>query len=474
MKNTTMKNLIITIWFIFFILNLPAQSWQKVSAGMEYSMALGVDGTLWAWGFNGNGQLGINSMNPSEDLPVQVVGGNNWLDVSAGAFHCLAMKEDGTLWAWGLNSNGQLGNGNLVQQNSPVQVGSDDDWIYIESGQAHSFAIKENGTLWAWGFNIFGQLGNNSSIDLNEPTQIGNDTDWWMVKAGGGHSLALKADSTLWAWGANFNGQLGTGNTATFIVPTNIGTDNNWIDIDAGFEFSLGVKQGGALLSWGFNENGQLGNGSTTEVNTPQQIADSTNFVSVSAGSAYGLALTENQELFAWGANLFGELGMGNTIQQNNVTQVGMDNDWQSISAAEGGGVGNSVFGFHTLGLRSSEEDICVTGANYTGQLGNGLTDNIATFSCNVGGGLVDAPLLFAETKNIQFYPNPIFDNQFVVIQNQNESLLTLSDLSGKIWLTKNLVGHQNNIECSDLPTGIYLITIRSDDGVFSDKLIKF
>jgi alpha-tubulin suppressor-like RCC1 family protein len=474
MKNTTMKNIIITIICTVLVLNLQAQSWQKISTGAEYSMALGVDGTLWAWGFNGNGQLGINSANLSEDLPVQVGTENNWLDVSAGSFHCLALKEDGTLWVWGLNSNGQLGIGNLVQQNAPVQIAADDDWTYIEAGQAHSFAIKENGTLWAWGFNSFGQLGNNSTADLNEPTQIGNGTDWWMIKAGGGHSLAIKTDSTLWAWGANFNGQLGAGNTNAIIVPTNIGSDNNWIDIDAGFEFSLGVKQDGALLSWGFNGNGQLGNGSTTEVNTPQQIADSINFVSVSAGSAYGLAISENQELFGWGANLFGELGMGNTIQQNNVIQVGMDNDWLSISTAEGGSVGTSVIGFHTLGLRSSEEDICVTGANYTGQLGNGVTVSASTFSCNVGGGLVDAPLLAAETKNIQFYPNPVLNNQFIVIQNQKESVLTLSDLSGKIWFIKKLVGHQNNVECPELPAGIYLISIRGDETIFSDKFIKF
>ncbi len=467
-----MKNLIFTIICFFLFQFLQAQTWQKVSAGAEFSVALRSDGTLWSWGFNGNGQLGSNSSNLSEDIPQQVGEGNNWLDVATGGFHCLALKNDSTLWAWGLNGSGQLGTGNVAQQSAPVQIGTDTDWKYIEGGQAHSLAIKENGTLWAWGFNTFGQLGNNSTVDLNEPTQIGTDNDWWIVKGGGGHTIALKTDGSLWAWGANFNGQLGSGNTSSFPVPTMISAED-WKDIDAGFEFSLGIKEDGSLCSWGFNGNGQLGNGSTSEVNVPTQISDTINFVSVSAGSAYGVAISENQELFGWGANLYGELGLGNTIQQNNVSQVGLDNDWQAISAAEGAAT-TFVFGFHTLGLRSSEEDICVAGANYVGQLGNGSTASESTFSCNIGGGLVDANFITVETEKIRFYPNPVNENQFTVIQNTDESMLILTDLNGKTWLTKKLTERLQLVECFGLPSGLYIITIQGEDWMFSDKLIKY
>ncbi len=467
-----MKNLIITLICLLLFQFLDAQNWQKIAAGAEFSIALRSDGTLWSWGFNGNGQLGIDSDTTSIESPQQVKGGDQWLDVQTGAFHCLAIKTDGTLWSWGLNGNGQLGIGNMAQQNAPVQIGADSDWSYIEAGQAHSFAMKEDGTLWGWGFNSFGQIGNNSTVEVSSPVQIGADEDWWLIKAGGAHTIALKTDSTLWAWGANFNGQLGAGNTDNYMIPTNI-DNSSWIDIDTGFEFSLGIKADGSLWSWGFNGNGQLGNGSTTEIHIPQQIAAAINFSSVSAGSAFGLAISESNELWSWGANLAGELGLGNTVQQNNPVKSGTDDDWQSISAAEGGAT-SVVFGFHTMGIRSSEEDICMTGANYIGQLGNGTSASETTFSCNIGGGLVDASLLSFETEKIQFYPNPVNGNQFTIIQNTEKSVLTLSDLSGKIWLSKKLTARKQLVESFDLPAGIYVITIQGDDGMFSDKLIKF
>jgi alpha-tubulin suppressor-like RCC1 family protein len=467
-----MKNLIITLICLLLFQFLEAQNWQKISAGAEFSIALRSDGTLWSWGFNGNGQLGIDSDTLSIESPQQVKGGDDWLDVETGAFHCLAIKTDGTLWSWGLNGNGQLGIGNMAQQNAPVQIGTDEDWSKIEAGQAHSFAVKEDGTLWGWGFNTFGQIGNNTTADQKTPVQIGVDEDWWLIKAGGAHTIALKTDSTLWAWGANFNGQLGTGNTDNYLVPTIIDNNGDWIGIDTGFEFSLGIKDNGSLWSWGFNGNGQLGNGSTTEEHIPQQIIDTIGFVSISAGSAFGVAISDSHKLWAWGANLYGELGIGNNAQQNNPVKVGTDDDWQSISAAEGGAT-TFVFGFHTMGLRSSEEDICTTGANYIGQLGNGSSDSESTFSCNIGGGLVDASLLTLETEKIQFYPNPIEGNQFTIIQNTEESMLTLSDLSGKIWLSKKLTAKKQLVECSGLPVGAYVLTIQGDDGIFSDKLIK-
>lgn len=468
-----MKNLIFTIVCLLLFQNAEAQTWGKTSAGMEFSMGLQSDGTLWAWGFNGNGQLGVGSLNQQEVLPLQVPGGAEWQDVSAGAFHCLGLKKDGTLWAWGINGNGQLGIGNLDQKNVPVQVGVDNDWVFIESGQAHNFAIKDDGTLWGWGFNSLGQVGDNSTTDKNVLVQIGTDNDWMMVKAGGAHTLALKTDQTLWAWGFNLSGQLGTGSMDDSLVPVQVGSANDWMNIDAGYEFSLAVKDDGTLWSWGFNGTGQLGDGSTTQVLSPTQplAVDTIEFVSVTAGSVNGFAINENNELFAWGANLYGELGLGNTGQENNVTKVGSDNDWQFIAAAEGGGVGNQVFGFHTLGLRGSEDDICVTGANYVGMLGNGSTDNETNFSCNVGGGLTDVEQPIAVADKIQVYPNPSHGSFFIEKESVEDLIVNFYNLDGKLILQKGLIDTKTEIRHELLKTkGMVIYQIFDNHGTMNQS----
>ena len=130
-----------------------------------------------------------------------------WKVVTAGDYHTLAIKPDGTLWAWGGNGNGQLGDGTNISKCSPVQIGSASDWETIVAGDYHALAIKTDGSLWAWGDNSYGQLGDDTQENKNSPVQIGTATDWKSVVAGSLHSLAIKTDGTLWAWGWNGTGQ---------------------------------------------------------------------------------------------------------------------------------------------------------------------------------------------------------------------------------------------------------------------------
>jgi hypothetical protein len=177
-------------------------AWWKVAAGSNHTVGIRPDGTLWAWGDNGIGQLG-DGTTTSRSAPVQV--GSGFASVAAGPYHTVAVKTDGTLWAWGYNGNGQLGDGTTTQRVAPVQVGS--GFASVAAGYYHTVAVKTDGTLWAWGYNGNGQLGDGTTTQRVVPVQVGSGFD--SLAAGGAHSMAVKTDGTLWAWGDNSYGQLG-------------------------------------------------------------------------------------------------------------------------------------------------------------------------------------------------------------------------------------------------------------------------
>ena len=276
-----------------------------------------------------------------------LVGEQRPVSIAAGDGHSLAIKTNGTLWAWGLNSSGQLGNGDeeYNSQPSPVPVGEETDWTSVASGASHSLALRGDGcTLWAWGRNDYGQLGNNTTDDSASPIQIGDGTDWLAVDGGIRHSLALKRDGTLWAWGENLYGQLGDGSGSNQLVPKKIGTvdDHHWVAIAAGGFHSLGLKDDGTLWAWGWNQNGQLGVDSTSNLPTPNQVGSDTDWVAISAGYRHTLALKSDGSLWACGDLSDGRLGLGVGLTPPVDTPVEVvGDDW--VSAAAGS--------FHSLGL---------------------------------------------------------------------------------------------------------------------------
>ena len=207
--------------------------WQSISAGYKYSLALKTDGTLWAWGHNGFGQIG-DGTNINKNAPIQIGNATNWQSISAGNFFSLALKTDGTLWAWGRNLWGQLGDGTNTDKNSPTQIGVDTDWQSIIAGDNHSLALKTDGTLWAWGLNFYGQFGDGTNTSSNTPTQIGSSNDWQSISGGNIYSLALKTDGSLWAWGSNEFGELGDGTNIDKNIPIYIKCPT--------FQFLLGIN----------------------------------------------------------------------------------------------------------------------------------------------------------------------------------------------------------------------------------------
>ena len=218
-------------------------------------------------GNNGNGNVNNNGNNGNGSNRDNIL--EDAVSIAAGVDHTVAIKKDGSLWAWGKNDNGQLGDGTTNEKDVSVQIGSDTNWDFISAGGSHTVAIKTDGSLWAWGNNNDGQLGDDTQENRNVPVRIGFDADWAFVSAGGNHTLAIKTDGSLWAWGNNSFGQLGDGTSGGVLstgynqsanknAPVRIGLDTDWASVSAGMDLmyavtphTVAIKTDGSLWAWG-------------------------------------------------------------------------------------------------------------------------------------------------------------------------------------------------------------------------------
>jgi alpha-tubulin suppressor-like RCC1 family protein len=326
-------------------------------------------GNLYAWGLNTSGQIG-DSTRVSKSSPISVGALANWSKIGCGFFHSIAIKTDGTLWTWGSNNYGQLGSGTQLSRSSPVQVGSSTDWSSIStiSGVA-TFAIKTDGTLWACGRNDYQRpvLGLNDVNNRSSLTQVGSLTNWSFVCSSQYHTTAIKTDGTLWSWGGNQHGQVGDDTTTSRSSPVQVGSLTNWDFAANGLSHTLAIKTNGTLWAWGRNQYGQLGLNDTTNRSSPVQVGSSTDWASVSASRYASAAIKTNGTLWTTGGGYSGALGSGSTTSRSNFTQVGSLTNWSKVFCSPFRG---SVLATKTDGT------LWAWGENSNGLLGLGDTTN--------------------------------------------------------------------------------------------------
>lgn len=437
--------------------------WQSVSAGYIHTVGLKADGTLWAWGNNGQGQLGIGSF-VSKRIPTQIGTDNNWVKIATGNYHSIALKANGTIWTWGQNSYGQLGDGTTATRTAPVQIGTGTDWVSVASGDNYIVALKSNGTLWAWGRNIRGQLGDGTTIDKSSPVQIGTANNWKTIAPGSEHTFAIKTDGTLWGWGDNLTYQLGDGTQVSKTSPIQIGTATNWKSVAGGSVHSLGIKTDGTLWSWGYNFYGQLGNGTKAINYTPIQVGTETNWRSIVANYDYSsVAIKTDGTLWTWGRNNSGQLGDGTTIDRLIPTKIGDATDRQVIAA----NVDNIVV-INTNGLLST------CGNNTYGQLGDNTNVSKKIFVP------VDCPLsnlaveeASAVSDNLKVFPNPVQD-YLNISYDQKIVSVTVYSAAGQLVTSKVINDYKGVVDFSAFSSGVYLVTVNAaNNTVKTVKVIK-
>jgi alpha-tubulin suppressor-like RCC1 family protein len=337
---------------------LLSTSWSKVSVGPSHVIAIKSNNTLWAWGANDLGQLGDGTV-ISRSSPVQIGTSPTyaWYDVSAGNNFSAALRDDRLLYVWGLNTSGQLGQiTDVTNKSSPVQIlaGS---WKAVSAGGTHVVAIDSANKLWSWGLNTQGQLGLQDYFSRSSPTQVGTSS-WIIISAGNTHTTAISSDSGLFTWGNNAVGQLGY--TVTPVA-------YSWSQIAGNAGTTIAIRNDGLLFTWGNNSFGMLGDGTTINRSSPVQIGTSTwSFVSIGAvnnASTTVFAIRSDKTLWGWGLNAVGQLGIGDAINRSSPVQVSGGGSWIAVSASQS----------HAVALKS-DNTLYTWGTGTSGQLGDGIT----------------------------------------------------------------------------------------------------
>lgn len=340
-------------------------------AAVCLAFSVSADGTVWTWGDNTYGQLGDgttdNKFEPTAvpDIPIIIY-------AAAGRNHTLAVDVDGNVWAWGRNNSGQLGDGTTTDSPDPVQVAGMTGVLQVAAGEDHTLALKSDGSVWAWGGNGSGQLGDGSNDDSLVPVQVSDIDNIIAITAGDGFSMALDGDSgAVWSWGSNASGILGDDSGVDQNSPVQVSGLTEVVFISANstnlpfdWHHALAVKGDGTVWAWGSNFRGKLGDGTTTNRPTPVQVVDMADAIAVAAGTEHSLALKSDGTVWSWGDGS----GLGYEIEGLYSATPGQVDEageiFTNIVAVAAGAN-------HSLALEA-EGGIWAWGANNDGQLGDG------------------------------------------------------------------------------------------------------
>jgi len=348
----------------------PAAASSQLAAGVNFSLAVDSVGNVWSWGDNSEGQLGQGNVDENPvATPVKVKGLTNVISVSAGGAHALALKADGTVWAWGNNEYDQMG----VEQTSPVtlprQVESLKNIVGIAAGVESSLALASNGQVWAWGGNEFKQVNNTDAIKVTTPQIVNNLSGVVKVALGSVWGLALKNDGTVWTWGAQKMaiGSDGQEDISNFTDLTQINGISDVVSVAAGFSHSLALKEDGTVWGWGSNELMQLGSTEQEWFDSPVQIPSLKDAASVSAGVFLSMALAKDGTVWTLGANSSGQLGSGSRLDGLPISNVPI----RAINFTKA----NTIAAGYGHALARTDAGIWGWGDNTKGQLGSGIVN---------------------------------------------------------------------------------------------------
>ena len=360
------------LWIVLSLFSIPAGAVNTpgsyggaaIAAGTWHTLALESDGTLWIWGDNSNGQLGNGTTTDRATVtPIQVAGLSGIVATAGGCSHTVVLTGDGTVWAWGYNGDGQLGDGTTNERHTPVRVNGLSDVVAIASGCFHTMALTADGSVWAWGRNFEGQLGDRTTINRFIPVRINGLDAIAALAPGYYHTTILKSDGTVWTWGSNESGQLGDGTTTNRTTPAQITRLNGITAIKTGHSHTVALKSDGTVWTWGRNIEGQLGDGSTADRYIPAQVAGLSVITTIAARQHHTEVLTGSGTVWTWGHNQFGGLGDGTTVNRATPAQVANLN---GVATIFGGG-------FHIVALKN-DGTVWTWGYNIKGQLGDGTT----------------------------------------------------------------------------------------------------
>jgi len=339
---------------------------RSLGLGEYFSCAVRTDGSLLCWGQNDRDQTGTGLIGDvARPTAVQAAGIDDWLSVEGALTHACGIQSDHTLWCWGDNEAGKLGNDSTIDSNVPVQAAPPSaDWQAVAPGFVHTCALKQNGTVWCWGRSVSGQLGNGSTdVDGSQtPVRAGSASNHTAVTSGEQHTCALSADETLWCWGNNAAGQVGIGSVAIREpVPKQVGgAGDAWISVSAGWYHTCAVKRPGTVFCWGEGSSGAAGPNADDEQRVPIAVDSATDWVSVAAGDEHTCARKQNGTLWCWGDNPGGVLGDGTQDPSETPVQV-TGSGWLAVAAG----------GYHNCAVNVAGEAHC-WGNNPYGQIGDG------------------------------------------------------------------------------------------------------
>ncbi|MCF7808221.1 MAG: choice-of-anchor D domain-containing protein [Candidatus Marinimicrobia bacterium] len=399
----------------------PGPPIVMVSAGRNHSVALTDEGKVYAMGWNVFGQLG-DASNTDSNIPVEVdtagvLAGKTITDITTGQYTTTALSSEGEVYTWGQNDHGELGNNSTTHSNIPVAVDmtgvlSGKVITDIASGQYHTLALSDDGKLYAWGMNNEGQLGNGNKVDSSVPVEVDmtgllSGKTIIAIAADGYSNLIQSSDGKLYTWGQGHVGQLGTGTTASSILPVAVDMTGALIGktvtaLACGVRHMMVATADGGLYAWGGGGLGELGDGNSSDSNVPVAVSDASglagkSIAAIGGGVGSSLALTGDGDLYAWGFNENGQLGDGTTTNRNVPVLISSNGD---LAGKTGFAIASGFY--HSLAV-STEGELYSWGWNDQGQLGNGSNTNSDISGYVFGGGLVLRPTLSVSVSDLEF-----------------------------------------------------------------------